>query len=83
MIVSGLRRLYRQAPSLRYSSADMGSVLRQCRPRHNFAPLGSSQNDSQRSNLMQLKGIVFDMDGTLCKTYILIMYPALETAMKC
>ncbi|KXT14929.1 hypothetical protein AC579_3080 [Pseudocercospora musae] len=32
--------------------------------RHHFAPIGSS---SCSSDLLQLKGIVFDMDGTLCE----------------
>ncbi|KAK5722154.1 hypothetical protein LTR17_014346 [Elasticomyces elasticus] len=43
----------------------MGSIPGQSRARHHFAPLakGARQDGGQ----MQLKGVVFDMDGTLCE----------------
>ncbi|KAK3639821.1 hypothetical protein LTR56_012201 [Elasticomyces elasticus] len=43
----------------------MGSMSGQLRARHHFAPLtkGARQDGGQ----MQLKGVVFDMDGTLCE----------------
>ncbi|KAK5682577.1 hypothetical protein LTS10_005705 [Elasticomyces elasticus] len=43
----------------------MGSISGQLRARHHFAPLakGARQDGGQ----MQLKGVVFDMDGTLCE----------------
>ena len=34
--------------------------------RHSFAPLLESTGQGASNDLMQLKGIVFDMDGTLC-----------------
>ncbi|KAF2773791.1 HAD-like protein [Teratosphaeria nubilosa] len=40
----------------------------QIRPRHRFAPLKVAANAPTSSeNSVQLKGIVFDMDGTLCE----------------
>ncbi|KAK5120749.1 hypothetical protein LTR85_006107 [Meristemomyces frigidus] len=37
------------------------------RQRHRFAPVPHSENASKEDGLMKLKGIVFDMDGTLCE----------------
>ena len=34
--------------------------------RHTFAPLELSREDQIGDDNMQLEGIVFDMDGTLC-----------------
>ncbi|GIZ42777.1 hypothetical protein CKM354_000603200 [Cercospora kikuchii] len=35
--------------------------------RHHFAPLGASSGNNADANLLRLRGIVFDMDGTLCE----------------
>ncbi|KAK4897112.1 hypothetical protein LTR27_005005 [Elasticomyces elasticus] len=43
----------------------MGSIPGQLRARHHFAPLAKAAR--QDGGQMQLKGVVFDMDGTLCE----------------
>ena len=48
----------------------------QQRARHTFAPLKLSREDQARDDGMQLEGIVFDMDGTLC------MYKSLRPASR-
>ena len=50
----------------RIRTATMALINGQSRSRHNFAPLGSAHNGGDGRNQMQLRGIVFDMDGTLC-----------------
>ncbi|WPB03645.1 uncharacterized protein RHO25_008286 [Cercospora beticola] len=35
--------------------------------RHHFAPLGGDSGSNSDTNLLRLRGIVFDMDGTLCE----------------
>lgn len=47
----------------RYSVPSMATLTR--RERHDFAPVGG--NDAGTGSTMRVEGIVFDMDGTLCK----------------
>ena len=47
-------------------SAKMSGNIAVTRKRHRFAPLPDKQNAPKEDGIMKLKGIVFDMDGTLC-----------------
>lgn len=63
------KKLPRSA-SIRHYPTPAAYLVATMGTRHSFAPLKSS-NDTTNVNddRMQLKGIVFDMDGTLCKDF--------------
>lgn len=56
-------------PKLRFATMASPSV----RKRHTFAPLGQQPRNEEE---MEIKGIVFDMDGTLCTS---TTHPSLST----
>lgn len=53
---------------LRIATRTMSGNATSKRQKHRFAPIPSNSSSSQQNNSMKLKGIIFDMDGTLCKT---------------
>ena len=65
--------------SLSYSAARMSASARAPQKRHRFAPLGSVSSTDSPNGVMQLKGIVFDMDGTL--VLVQLPTPDMSTAV--
>lgn len=69
--VSQVLRVYRRRV-VAMSAATNGFV----RERHGFAPLRQANDGPPSGEKMQLKGVVFDMDGTLCKCTVRLLSAA-------